>query len=287
MAHAVVRRLPASVSAYAHSTPDITSASLARLPKASNYMAIQFRDATPGSKIAIAQYFQRMNSSLPTLKGSNGYFLDMSHPFHKSHPSEVPRYASDTLELVAWPFARLRPHTASTTPNPYPERPCKKTKDGQVTMSVTILTPLALHSSGCIRSIIRARTREALKLVVVRGASSSKADNEETGSRSVVEMSDEDADPYKWITPGKLLGSSFSVVGFWLTTGRSLGWTYIVRPKLPIYKTPMSELIDEMRDALAAVKAMADSLEDKWRNPKISPSRTGNSPRLSQLSRRA
>ncbi|KAG8999207.1 hypothetical protein FRB94_006396 [Tulasnella sp. JGI-2019a] len=239
MASAAIRRLPVIVSALALTTSD---ASLARLPKASNYAAIQFRDATPGSKIAISQAFQRTNPSGSISKNSNNYFLDSSHPFHRCHPSEVPRYTSDVLELTAWPFARLRPHSASATPNPYSERPRRKLKDGQVTMSVALLVPVALHTSGCIRSIIRARVREALKLVVVRGACSSEV-KDRKGSRAIVELSEDDADPERWITKG---------------------WTYIFRPRLPVYKSPMPELVDEVRDALATVKIMTETLEDRW-----------------------
>ncbi|KAG8908358.1 hypothetical protein FRB99_007285 [Tulasnella sp. 403] len=97
-------------------------------------------------------------------------------------------------------------------------------------------SPEALHPSGFIRSVTRKRTREALKLVIARGARSAPDPN-------CLTLNEDDIDPDKWLLKG---------------------WTYIFRPTLSAYKAPMPALVDDLRLALQAIKQTGDALEMQW-----------------------
>ena len=101
--------------------------------------------------------------------------------------------------MHAVPFAKLRPFKPrGDKPNPYPSRPVKKPDENQFKMSVGLIVPVAIHQSGCVRSIIRARVREAIKLAAARGVASAP----ELGPGAVV-LRKEEVDPSMWLLSGE------------------------------------------------------------------------------------
>ncbi|KAG8902712.1 hypothetical protein FRC01_009498, partial [Tulasnella sp. 417] len=104
-----------------------------------------------------------------------------------------------------------------------------------------------LHKSGAIRKVVRSRLKEALRLVVVRGARGS-----DTREANSAVLDENDAAPEKWVMKD---------------------WTYVFKPTLALYKSPMPTIVDEVRIGLRAVKSMADKLEARWQPRMTSPNR--------------
>ncbi|KAG8938383.1 hypothetical protein FRC00_000201 [Tulasnella sp. 408] len=100
------------------------------------------------------------------------------------------------------------------------------------------MTPYSLHKSGAIRKVVRSRLKEALRLVVVRGARGS-----DPCEASSAILDENDATPEKWIVKD---------------------WTYVFKPTMALYKSPMPTIIDEIRIGLRSVRSMAEKLEARW-----------------------
>lgn len=133
------------------------------------------------------------------------------------------------------------------------------------------MSPHNLHKSGAIRKVVRSRLKEALKLVVVRGAHGS--DNSEANS---VTLSESNATPEKWVMKGqRRFGPFFDTRLIVSRPTRSLcpDWTYVFKPTLALYKSPMPTIIDEIRIGLQSVKSMGEKLEASWQTREPSPDR--------------
>ncbi|KIO23290.1 hypothetical protein M407DRAFT_27210 [Tulasnella calospora MUT 4182] len=182
--------------------------SLARLPKtkANKFQSLHFRNATPGSSAKlVSDSFQLHRPSAQKPHPNAEWYTDPTHPIHTCTFKDVPKYESDFFKIRAYPFARLAPHS-SGVPNPYMEEMIKKRRKGQMPMSLIVpMSPYSLHKSGAIRKVVRSRLKEALRLVVVRGARGS--DNCEASSAILDES---DAAPDKWVMKGqqRLVSSS-------------------------------------------------------------------------------
>ncbi|KAG8898438.1 hypothetical protein FRC00_002828 [Tulasnella sp. 408] len=100
------------------------------------------------------------------------------------------------------------------------------------------MTPYSLHRSGAIRKVVRSRLKEALRLVIIRGARGPDA----CKANSMI-LEESDAIPEKWVMKD---------------------WTYVFKPTMTLYKTPMPTIIDEIRNGLRSVKSMAEQLETCW-----------------------
>lgn len=234
----------------AEPSPGPLKVSLARLPKAKakTFKSLHFRDVTPGSSAKlITDSFQLHRPSAQKPYPSAEWYTDPTHPIHNCSFKDIPKYESAFLRIRAYPFARLAPHS-TTMPNPYTEEMKKERRKNQLPMSLIVpMSPHNLHKSGAIRKVVRSRLKEALKLVVVRGAHGS--DNSEANS---VTLSESNATPEKWVMKD---------------------WTYVFKPTLALYKSPMPTIIDEIRIGLQSVKSMGEKLEASWQTREPSPDR--------------
>ncbi|KAG9004825.1 hypothetical protein FRB90_010687 [Tulasnella sp. 427] len=172
--------------------------SLARLPKAipGRFKSLHFRDVTPGSSVKLTNDFFQLHRPTPQKPYPNSdLYLDSTHPIHTYSFKDVPKYESAFLKIRAYPFARLAPHSQSSLPNPYTEEMKTQRRKTQLPMSLIVpMTPYNLHKSGAIRKVVRSRLKEALRLVVVRGARGSG----DPDANSAV-LDENDASSERWL----------------------------------------------------------------------------------------
>lgn len=100
-------------------------------------------------------------------------------------------------------------------------------------MPIMILLPRHVHKTGFVRSKIKSRLKEALKLVVVRGAIQSKTSN--------------DVD---FVSSEATTSSSIPLDEQLILKD----WVYTFRPNAEMYLAPWPTLLNEIRHALEAVK---------------------------------
>jgi hypothetical protein len=159
-------------------------------------LPFQFRDVTPGSTADANSPFRSFKPARDRPFPLESAYVDSQHPIHRCHPKDLPVYSSPTVLIRAIPFARLVPHASSHVPNPYPH-PRKAVPGHKIPFSIVLPGgPQTLHKSGCIRTTVRRRVKEAVKLVVTRGAS--------VADSGAVSFDEESAlNPYQYILKGR------------------------------------------------------------------------------------
>jgi hypothetical protein len=181
-------------------------------------------------------------------------------PFQQRR-SLTPRWTSPHLTLFATPKAFLsKPdvrYPEPFKPRPYPAPPIKpEQRRADMSMQVVaIRSRIILHQA--LRGTIKRRLREAVKLIVTRGAA---VEESPKGPKVVFRAGDVGAE--KWIAPGMLLSLSlwhaaskrFAIVQSLLFTRdvafSHADWTYIAMPTSELFRMPFAELLSLMRQAL-------------------------------------
>ena len=135
-----------------------------------------------------------------------------------------------------------------------------------VNMSLIKVIGKNTSKSAVIRKKIGAKLKMAVRLVVTRGASAVEV-GKKGKSKLELRCDEEDAGA-KWI----LRGTSIAIYGchnvdrkncIWGAFGL-IDWTYMVIPRLEVYRMPMPQLVQEMRVALQAIYEKAQRLEAYW-----------------------
>ncbi|KAH9956828.1 hypothetical protein BGW80DRAFT_1386103 [Lactifluus volemus] len=206
---------------------------LSRAP--SPLKSINFRHTTPGSGLALVTNHKPQSTSElfdPTYPGAH-------LPLGKRR-SLAPRWIHPTLSLFALPKAYLTkpdvPYPEPYKSRPYPEslrRPEQRSVDMSMQFvsfkSHVVLKPV-------VRTKIKRRLREVVKLIVTRGAA---VEESRTGQKVVV-LREEDVGADKWIVPD---------------------WTYIARPTTELFRMPFAELLDLMRKTLESLHRRIPKVE--------------------------
>ncbi|KAI0318685.1 hypothetical protein OF83DRAFT_1114849 [Amylostereum chailletii] len=176
---------------------------LSRLPPSPTPLRnVNFRRTTPGS--APPMIFLNGHQPQHTL-------FDPTHPF-ASIPSKIrtttaPRFAAPALTVRAFPKAFLsKPEIPFPSPpyktTPYPEE--RHTESRKVDMSfVTIAYERQIVLSDVLRTRVKRRLKEAVRLIVTRGARMEQRTVRGKEEKHVV-FDDADSGVDRWIIPGEL-----------------------------------------------------------------------------------
>lgn len=115
------------------------------------------------------------------------------------------------------------------------------------TLELTLLVgKKKVHKSAVIRETCKRRFREALKLVVCRGASKS--------SHGGVELQSGARDgPRKWLLPGERCTCRECPKYCWIADIVT-GYSYVGTLTLEMYRHPLPDLLETMRAALSSLK---------------------------------
>ncbi|KAF8477721.1 hypothetical protein DFH94DRAFT_755326 [Russula ochroleuca] len=200
--------------------------------------SVNFRHTTPGSGALLVSKYENWQSS---------ELIDPNHP--KAHlplkrrHARAPRWTSPHLTLYAFPKASLREPEVQF-PEPYKQRPYpalpRRPEQRSADMSMQFLaygSRLILRPT--VRVKIKRRLREAVSLIVTRGAA---VDKSRKGSKIVFRAEDVGAE--KWIVPD---------------------WTYVALPTTEMIRMPFTELLDLMRQALVSLHQRIPEIEKALR----------------------
>lgn len=213
--------------------------------------------------------------------------LDTSHPLASVVPQQllrvVPQYRCPLFTLYCYPFAVLKKYQdpeymlmfkqkqssnelghllSSVVPGIKISPPtCSFPNDLRreketLPMPLMILTPKHIHKSGFVRSKIKGRLREALKLVIIRGAVQAKSGN---GIKFTFAQGLSLDSPDERLT---LKGKQKTTTTAQHITPRSYpleDWIYTFRPTVEVYCAPWLILLKELRQALETVKRTAST----------------------------
>ncbi|KAF8496865.1 hypothetical protein F5888DRAFT_1703209 [Russula emetica] len=197
---------------------------LRNIPKSPTPLkSVNFRHTTPGSAVVlVTKYAPQPTSALvdPTYPGA--------HLSLNQRRSLTPSWTSPHLTLHAYPKAFLsKPDVQYPEPfklRPYPAPP-RKPEQSSADMSMQVLM---LNSRVVLRSTVRMkikrRLKEAVKLIVTRGAA---VEESRKGLKVVFRAEDVGAD--KWIAPD---------------------WTYVASPTSDLFRMSFAELVNSIRQAL-------------------------------------
>ncbi|GJN87851.1 hypothetical protein Rhopal_000806-T1 [Rhodotorula paludigena] len=121
-----------------------------------------------------------------------------------------------------------------------------------------------VHKSAVVRERCKRRVREAVRIVVVRGA---RGDEGEEGGIALEEGDVRGTGPRKWLVPGH---------------------HYIMSISLEVYRCPLPVLVEHVRTALKAVRKKAEEalLRSQLNDIEISPRALQDEPDAAQASRR-
>jgi hypothetical protein len=123
-----------------------------------------------------------------------------------------------------------------------------------------------------VRVKIKRRLREAVSLIVTRGAA---VDKSRKGSKIVFRAEDVGAE--KWIVPGVLLFRSSKILSRFFSLGGAvrgvlfthdnfhIDWTYVALPTTEMIRMPFTELLDLMRQALVSLHQRIPEIEKALR----------------------
>jgi len=201
---------------------------LRNIPKSPTPLkSVNFRHTTPGSAVVlVTKYAPQPTSALvdPTYPGA--------HLSLNQRRSLTPSWTSPHLTLHAYPKAFLsKPDVQYPEPfklRPYPAPP-RKPEQSSADMSMQVLM---LNSRVVLRSTVRMkikrRLKEAVKLIVTRGAA---VEESRKGLKVVFRTEDVGAD--KWIAPD---------------------WTYVALPTSEMFRMSFAELINLTRQALVFLR---------------------------------
>ncbi|KAF8519487.1 hypothetical protein BU17DRAFT_65894 [Hysterangium stoloniferum] len=109
-------------------------------------------------------------------------------------------------------------------------------------MSMMISVPKHIHKSGFLRTKLKARLKEALNLVAIRGA--------HVNSGNIISFA----------TPAGVLDPESSPL--------LQGWAYIIRPTLELHRAPWPAVITELQSALKKIKSKAIVAQGQWKSEK-------------------
>ncbi|KAI9450084.1 hypothetical protein BJY52DRAFT_1126179, partial [Lactarius psammicola] len=190
---------------------------------------------TPGSGVVlITKYKPQHTSELfdPSYPGAH-LSLDRRHAL-------APRYVSKHFNLYAFPKAFLSkpdaPYPLPYVPRPYPAHH-RRPEQRSVDMSMQVV---AFNSRVIVRPTLRTkikrRIREAVRLIVTRGA----AVEESRGATPRIVFRSEDVGAEKWIVPD---------------------WTYIALPTTEMFRMPFTEQLSLMRKALESIHRRIQDVE--------------------------
>ncbi|KAI0265332.1 hypothetical protein BC834DRAFT_825161, partial [Gloeopeniophorella convolvens] len=197
----------------------------------------QFRGTTPGSGINLitrhkAQYYPNE-------------YVDPTHPLARaslqSRLHTAPHWYSPIIKFYAFPKALLmRPTTPWSAP--YPHRPFPAPPPDPEARSTDVSLQIVAFKSHLVlaqhlRYKIKRRLREAIRLIVSRGASVAKSP---AGWKVV--FREEDIGAEKWIVPD---------------------WTYLAVPTSELYTLPFAEYVRLMRNALRHLSKEIRAFDEK------------------------
>ncbi|GJJ16287.1 hypothetical protein Clacol_010583 [Clathrus columnatus] len=232
---------------------------LSRLQKSTHIKSLCFKRTLPGKSGHLAYGpFSKFDPS-----------LDKSHPLASLTPQQllrsVPHYRCSLFTLNCYPFAVLKkfenldyilqfkqkqssnelhklissvdheirlPLPSHTFPNDI--RREKET----LPMPLMVVLPKHVHKSGFIRSQIKQRLKEALKLVIIRGAVQTESSNDNAGLDF----------PENPLSDRQLLLKN---------------WVYTFRPTAEMYLASWVTLLNEIRRAMVMVKQVATTKKDQ------------------------
>ncbi|KAI0265351.1 hypothetical protein BC834DRAFT_182152 [Gloeopeniophorella convolvens] len=210
---------------------------LSRLPRASTRLTkVNFQGTTPGSGINL---ITRHKGQYPD------EYVDPTHPLAgaplDSRLRIAPHWYSPSIQFYAFPKALLmRPTTP--WPAPYPHRPFPALPPEPDVESADVSLQIVAFKSRLVlaqhlRYKIKRRLREAIRLIVSRGASVAKSP---AGWKVV--FREEDIGAEKWIMPN---------------------WTYLAVPSSELYKLPFAEYVRLMRNALKHLSQEIRAFDEK------------------------
>ena len=194
--------------------------------------------------VLVTKYTSQLTSDLfdPTYPGAH-LSLDKRH-------SLAPRWVSPRLTLFAFPKAFLSrpdaPYSKPYKPQPYPEPPrCPEQRSVDMSMQV-ILFNSRVVLRPTVRTKIKRRLKEAVRLIVTRGAA---VEESRRGPKIVFHAEDIGAD--KWIVPGMYVCTRVTLhfTGGFAYESRA-DWTYMALPTTEMLRMPFTEQIDTIRKAL-------------------------------------
>ncbi len=203
----------------------------------------KFRHTTPGSgKVLVTKHKPQPTSELfdPTYPGAH-------LPLNRRH-FLAPRWISPHLTLYAFPKAFLTkpdaPYHEPYAPRPYPAPTTRRPEQRTADMSMQFI---AFHSRVVLRPTVRTkikrRLREAVRLIVTRGAA---VEESRDGVPKLVFRA-EDVGADKWIVPGACVLSIVtspspcrSFHGIWAKTRGAvcfmyLSFTHVLHGRLDVY----------------------------------------------------
>lgn len=114
-----------------------------------------------------------------------------------------------------------------------------------------------VHNHAVKRRITGRRIREALRLIVIRGARASD-------DRNSIVFNPDDTGEEKWLVKGQP-----PLPRFTFTYHRRKGWSYVFFPSLEAYRVPWPSLITTVRGSLTKLKASAGNLSNKAMNSRL------------------
>lgn len=127
--------------------------------------------------------------------------LDPEHPATRQAPRDFPRFSSPLFNMRAYPFSVLKPFENTSYPFPEGAKPKHDENDTRHAGMgmVNIVGKKSVHPSAVVRTRIKQRTKEILRLVVTRGA--------QANENGQLEFNDNDVGEDRWLAKG----SSFAL----------------------------------------------------------------------------
>jgi len=113
-----------------------------------------------------------------------------------------------------------------------------------------------------LRTKIKRRIKDAVRLIVTRGA----AVEESRGATSGVVFCPEDVGAEKWIVPGACSMDAFARGGLGSLNYQQADWTYIALPTTEMFRMPFAEQLGLMRTALESIHQRIPDVEKILRN---------------------
>ncbi|KDQ20441.1 hypothetical protein BOTBODRAFT_61585 [Botryobasidium botryosum FD-172 SS1] len=204
-------------------------AELSNLPKSPRERSVHFKHTAAGS-------------SEGALNRQKSARVDPSHPAVGNPAARLPNVTTPLFQLRAVPQALLQRFSSSSArapskplpPRPFVRLPHLEKKKATMTM-FSFIGKKSLHKSACIRYKIKLRMKEALRLVVTRGA--------QVNSEGHIILDDNDVGESRWILQG---------------------WAYFFIPTLEMYKHPLPGIISHVRNALHQIKRHGDMVDREW-----------------------
>ncbi|KAF8344135.1 uncharacterized protein EI90DRAFT_3010933 [Cantharellus anzutake] len=191
--------------------------------------SLKFSGVLPGTSQSIA----KPSWSFPIVPGA---VLDPKHPSLRVGPKSFPVFKSEIFTLKAFPYAVLHPHNNATYPFP-PRDPQKYRSTTCLPFGLLPLTSRKdTRNSPVIRSTMKRRVQEAIRLVVTRGASVDRIGQIVFGN----------PDPNAYVLKD---------------------WVYLLYPSIGLLRAPWSHLIFQVGSALAHLKKVNQEYTLEWDGP--------------------